>query len=237
MVNSNHGSIFERHWRDINFLNQFEGETKDRPLSIFCSQQNLTPHHRLRLSFAQHLKKHFGDDIDWYGNGINTVREKWDGLARYERTIVLENRADSDVYSEKILDPFLSLTQAIYAGAPNIKKFLPVAPSHQINLRDFSGSVKQIERILRKPVGAREQGFLVDGRNKVLGELHFLRRIARIAEKNIDSPINSPRARVELRPRRTYTHPQSQAKTPMSFEDKIYSTARRVFKKNSSRHI
>lgn len=183
MVNANHGSIFAPHSRDINYFRDLSYFRKDFPISMFCSDQNWTPMHQLRLRFAEYLKKYFGDDLDWFGNGINEIDEKWDGLAPYQRTIVLENRSDNGIFTEKICDPFLTLTQPIYWGAPNISRYLPVSAQFQISLESFRDSARKIKELMSNKITSEEIDLLIQGKNSVIGKLHFLRRIATIAKR------------------------------------------------------
>jgi hypothetical protein len=175
------GPYFVPHTRDLNFLGALDTVKKSRPLSIICSDQRWTAGHRLRFAFAERLKKEFGDDIDWFGKGVSPIPEKWDGLAPYERTIVLENRSTPGIYSEKILDAFLTLSVPVYWGDTTISKVLPVPEDQIINILDFEGSVSQIRKIVDRPPGADDYDRLRLGRQKVLDELHFLRRIGEIA--------------------------------------------------------
>lgn len=181
MVNGNHGRIFEPHPRDISFLSNFQGVAKTRPLSVFCSNQTWTADHRLRVSFVDHLKKELGDDLDWFGNGVNPVEEKWNGLVHYERTLVLENRQTPRIYTEKILDPFLALSEPIYFGDPELRHKLPVKASNLINIRDFKGATLQIRSILNSPISSEDKDLLRRGKREVLTSLHFLARLSRMA--------------------------------------------------------
>ena len=212
MVNANHNSIFNSHERDISFFAGLETVEKDRPLSIVSSKKSFTPAHHLRLRFAEKVSQHFKGDVDWFGNGINPLAEKWDGLARYERTIVLENRSDFGIYSEKILDPFLALSQPIYWGAPDISSFLPVSSKLQLNIRDLNGSMKFIEGILSRQMLSSDMENLLVGKSRVISELHFLARIAKIAQtiKAGMSDGNSSRIRVTLQPESTFDSPLDQ---------------------------
>jgi hypothetical protein len=199
MVNAGHTTIFEPHSRDLNFLTKLRHTPNTKPLSVFCSSKTFTEDHRLRFEFVKHLKSELGDDLDWFGIGVREIPEKWDGLASYERTIVLENRSDRGVFSEKILDPFLSLTQPIYWGAPDIGQFLPVDESHQIDIRDFRGAVRQIQQILKHPITAGDAEVLLQGKSRVLSELHFLRRIARLAKATQISGGSSKQQLISIR--------------------------------------
>ena len=126
MVNANHGaSIFAPHSRDVTFFRGLQSLPKTRDLSVFCSRQDQTPTHRMRQRFVAAAKEHFGDRLDWYGNGVQSVAEKWEGLAPYRYTIVLENQSAPNVLTEKLQDAFLGLCYPIYWGAPNAAELLP----------------------------------------------------------------------------------------------------------------
>ena len=217
MLNANHGSIFNPHWRDINYLSAVHEVPKSKPLSMICSAQGWTDSHQLRLSFARYLKDYLGDDIDWFGNGIDEIPTKWDGLAKYERTIVLENRSDMGIYTEKILDPYLAMTQPIYWGAPDISKVLPVSKTHSINIRDFHGAAKQISGILARGISTREAVDIEIGKNSVLTVLHFLNRIGKIADNHLGKGSSLPGTHVTLMPRSAIDYESEKAqKRPFS---------------------
>ena len=213
MINANHESIFRDHTRDIRYFEALEELPKDRPLSVFCSSQGLTPQHRLRFAFVEHLKNELGDDVEWFGNGVNPVDEKWQGLARFERTLVLENRSDYGVYTEKILDSFLGLSVPIYWGAPDIQKYFPVPRTQQINISDFKGATHQIRKILSSPVSKSDLQNLMDGKTRVLSNLHFLHRIIKIAEKH--RPKNPSPTLVSLSSRGEFRQPATELRTPL----------------------
>jgi hypothetical protein len=229
MINANHNSIFSPHERDLSYFRATDAHSKDFPMSIFCSEKAFTPSHHLRLKFAEEVEKHFRGDVHWFGNGIRPLTEKWSGLAPYLRSIVLENRSDYGVYSEKVLDPFLALTQPIYWGAPDIASYLPVAPSLQLNIRDIRGSIAQLEKAINKPLTLEDQKNLVIGKNRVIGDLHFLERIAKIARRFSDNSELSNPVEIRLSPERLYA-PAAPAQK-RSVEDKIYMLGKRILSK------
>ncbi len=216
MVNADSSDVdsyFSPHDRDLNFFRNLVQVEKSAPLSVICSNRNWTPQHQLRLSFVEFLKSELGDDVSWFGNGVNPIAEKWDGLAPFERTIVLENQMAYGFYSEKVLDPFLSLTETIYAGAPDISAYLPVKESHHLNLLDFAGSLDTIKSLLRKPLSQESHDRLVDGKAAVLGDLHFLNRIAVIAKANASGGETAKsRISYNLKPRAKFASAGSPSK-------------------------
>ena len=229
MINANHKSIFSPHERDIGFFRGLSELKKERPLSVFCSTQDLYPEHRLRLAFVEHLKKELGDDLEWFGNGVNPVNEKWEGLAPFERTLVLENRSDRGIYSEKVLDAYLGLAVPIYWGAPDIQHYLPIPQSHQLNIADFRGATQQVLKLLSSPVSAAEKKRVLEGKTRVLDELHFLKRIASIAKS---SRATRPATLVQLNSRGTYQSPDSaQSPALKKTADFLYRRVYRPFVK------
>ena len=51
--------------------------------SIPCNKL-ITDNHKMRYEFAKNLKNYFGQDLDWYGTGVNPVEDKWKGLKDYK---------------------------------------------------------------------------------------------------------------------------------------------------------
>lgn len=193
MVNANHGdSLFYPHDRNLHFFKKLRSLPKNQRLSMICSSQTWTPGHRLRLRFAEALKKHFGDHLDWYGNGIQTIPEKWEALAPYEYTIVLENQLAPGVLTEKLIDPFLCLTYPLYWGAPDADQYFPPDSFSRINALDFNESIRLIEIALAVPYANRIAS-LNKAKEVALGELHFLSRIVDICEDlNANAGPNAP---------------------------------------------
>lgn len=205
MINSGKGYFFP-HARDLNFLQNLPYPEKTLPLSVICSDQDWGPSHRTRLEFVRKLNVALGDDVHWYGTGVNPVPEKWDALWPYERTVVIENRRDLSLYSEKILDAFLGMCHPIYAGAPNIGDFLPIARAQLINPLDLEGSIQRVKELIRHSPNEEEVATIYEGKQRVLGELHFLRRIAEIAKQRAGQPTKKF-CETSLRSREQFSEP------------------------------
>jgi hypothetical protein len=228
MVNANHDSIFSPHVRDLKYFKNMGKPTKDRPLSVFCSSQAWTPSHNLRLAFVEYLKAELGEDLAWFGNGVNPVAEKWEGLERFERTLVLENRSERGIYTEKILDPYLAMSVPIYWGAPDIEHFLPVPPAQQINISNFKDATRQIRNLIRKKVNHAENQNLLDGKHRVLNELHFLSRMVDIATTHRSEA--SMKRTVQLKPRESFSALENKSLKQQS-TDFLYRRVVRPFRK------
>lgn len=185
MVNANHGpSISRPHERDVNFLRDLNALDKSKELSVICSTQTAIPGHRMRLRLVEALKEHFGDRLDWFGNGVNPIPDKWAGLAPYKYTIAIENHQAVNVATEKIWDPYLTLTFPIYGGAPNIHDFLPPGALLAIDVKDLNGSIEAIEALLEENPYDKHLPLLHQAREAVVGPLNLYSRYAAIAERH-----------------------------------------------------
>lgn len=191
MINANHGSsIFGETVRDINWLADLNNIEKSKKISVFCSGKAITPEHRLRLKFVQILKSHFGDTLDWYGNGIQSIPQKWDGIAPYKYHIALENQSRHNIITEKIYDSFLGLAYPIYWGAPNLHDYFSKESFSSIEILDWRRAIKTIEQVLLQDTWEEALPALVESKNKVLVDYNPFLRIARLA--NVDkSPFEN----------------------------------------------
>lgn len=181
MINANHGqSIFSQHDRDRIFFEQLTSLPKTKVLSVFCSNQTWTEDHKLRLKFVRSIKEHFGDQIDWFGNGIQPLTRKWDGIAPYKYHIVLENQARNNVITEKLYDAFLGLAYPIYYGAPNAHEYFDTSSFSTIDIIDLKGSIKKIERVIESNLYEQRLSSIIESKNLVLKKYNLFERIADI---------------------------------------------------------
>jgi hypothetical protein len=193
MINANHGeSMFNHHDRDVSFFQNLNDLTKTKLISVICSTQGLTPGHKMRLRFVEQLQRHFSSDLDWYGNGLNPVSEKWDAIAPYKYTIALENQSRHNVITEKLGDSFLALSYPFYWGAPNANQFFSQDGFTHINIEDFEGSVKIIEEVIRADTYLNKMPAIIENKNKVIHEFNFLNRIIQVCEsRNVnEEPVS-----------------------------------------------
>jgi hypothetical protein len=181
MINANHGqSVFSAHARDRLFFEQLTSLPKTKDLSVFCSNQTWTEDHKLRLKFVRGLKAHFGDKLDWFGNGIQPLEQKWDGIATYKYHIALENQSRNNVITEKLYDSFLGLAYPIYYGAPNAGEYFDSKSFSTIDIVDIKGSIKIIEKILESDLYEQRLNEVIASKNLVLSKYNLFERIADI---------------------------------------------------------
>lgn len=198
MVNANHGeSIAQAHERDVTYLRGLVPVDKPRELSVICSNQTLTVGHRMRFRFVEKLKEHFQGRLDWFGNGINPIPEKWAGLAPYKYSIAIENHMAHNVITEKLWDPLLTWTMPIYAGAPNAGAYIPEDSFVTIDIRDLNGSIAAIEAALESDLYSAALPALGAARERVLGPLNLYSRLAAVAHRHAGA---GPVERIQLDP-------------------------------------
>jgi hypothetical protein len=185
MINANHGpSINSKSSRDVNWLKKLSNLKKTRKISVFCSQKTFTPEHQARYKFVEILKKHFGDELDWYGNGVRSIPQKWDAIAPYKYHIVLENQSRHNIISEKIYDSYLGLAYPIYWGAPNLSDYFPEESFTPIEILDWRGAIKVIEDVLVKDEWEKKLPSLIKAKQIVTNDLNLFSRLVGLANKS-----------------------------------------------------
>ena len=184
MINSNHGeSIYMPHERDLTYLKNLNKIEKTRPLSVICSNKSDTPGQRKRLEFVKKIKEHLGDGIDWFGNGVNQIESKWEGIEKYKYHLVIENNTMDYVLSEKLFDSYLGLSYPIYYGGKKIEEIFPKNSFLKININNFDESLKSITSLISSDMNVINQNNLLDAKNIVCDDLNFINRIIDITKK------------------------------------------------------
>ena len=117
---------------------------KTKSLSVISSNKAFTEGHRWRVEFVERLTQRLGGDIDHVGKGTR-IPNKWDGLADYKYTVVIENSSFPDYWTEKIADAFLAGCYPFYYGCPNIADYFPAGSYTQININDLEASLAVIQ--------------------------------------------------------------------------------------------
>lgn len=100
-------------------FDQWGMHEKTKNISIIASDKNTTEGHKLR----HEIIKRFGDQIDVYGSGYNPIESKFEALAPYRYSIVVESGRFDYYFTEKLIDCLSVGTIPIYWGCPSIQKF------------------------------------------------------------------------------------------------------------------
>jgi hypothetical protein len=145
--------INENKWDSKNFMSyddflNSDNSKKTKELSIIVSGKTSTPGHEQRVRFVNKLKETFGDRIDIFGRGFHEIEDKFDGIANYKYTIVLENNSYRDYWTEKLGDAFLCSSYPIYYGCPNIYDYFPKGSLAVIDIYNIEESFNHIKSII-----------------------------------------------------------------------------------------
>jgi len=161
---------------------------KQKLLSMVISYQQDTEGHRKRWQLATRLKEHFGDQIDWYGRGVQELELKRDGILPYRYHIVLENSAVPHYWTEKIADAFVGNAFPFYWGAPNIADYFPAESFIPIDIDDPDRCIAQIESAIDQNVAETRQSALREARRLLLEDYHPYEMYRRIWNSTPSSP-------------------------------------------------
>lgn len=155
---------------------------KTRLVSVVSSDKAYTPEHRARLAFVAKLKDALGDQVDVFGRGIADFADKRDVLDAYRYHIALENCAIDDYWTEKLADPFLTLTFPIYHGCPNILDYFPEGALQCIDIYKPDDAVEIIKKIISSDLAERSRAELMEARRRVMHEHNVFMLLALTAK-------------------------------------------------------
>lgn len=113
---------------------------KERNLSWITSNISEFDGHKERLWFLDRIRDSVKFDL--YGRGFSYIPDKWDGLAPYRYSIVVENFSNDYYWSEKISDCFLAWCMPIYFGCTRITEYFPADSVACIDITDSNASEK-----------------------------------------------------------------------------------------------
>lgn len=102
--------------------NEVNIHKKNKLVSCIFSWKNWNPYHRMRFRVHDRLK----DDqrVEFFGSGCERpIDFKIDALKDFMFSIVIENSIESDYFTEKILDCFLTGTVPIYVGTKKVSEY------------------------------------------------------------------------------------------------------------------
>ena len=208
MLFANHGaSIFSPKTKSqIDYIWSDVPPTKSsRKISMFCSNQQWNPYHKRRFDFAKKLKEVFPDHIDWFGNGVNNVATKFEGLHPYRHSLVLENGNGANLITEKLIDAYLGWCFPIYSGASNVHDYFPQESLLRLDLEDFNKSCKQIEAILGDESHWESHlDSLVESRKLARRHFNFLDRLGDLANALEQRSLPQSSQLVRLKPLQSF---------------------------------
>ena len=117
---------------------------KDKLLSAIIGGSVFLPGHKLRQNF---IKKVLDSDLplELFGKNIRPIEDKAQGLERYLFSFALENNSNPDMWTEKLVDCFLSWTMPVYYGCTNLTKYFPPESFIQIDINSPDAAIQELK--------------------------------------------------------------------------------------------
>lgn len=150
-----------------NFL-EFSNYDRLNKICIITSNKKLTKGHRSRVNFALKLKSALSDKVDIFGNGFMSIPDKFEIQSIYKYSIVIENCAYADYWTEKLADTYLAGSFPIYYGAPNITDYFLTNEIRLIDINNFDHSLNIIKEIFNNDLYDKSKDFINEAKIKVL---------------------------------------------------------------------
>lgn len=122
--------------KTYDFLKKSQKLDKKYKLSCITSSKKDFAGHKVRWEFINKLKQKI--EFDLFGWGVRDLIDKWDGLAPYRYSLVIENFSGPYYWSEKLADCFLARTVPIYYGCTNITDYFPKESMIIIDINDHN---------------------------------------------------------------------------------------------------
>lgn len=160
---------------------------KTKLVSVVSSDKAFTEEHKARLHFVSLLKEALGDQVDVFGRGIRSFADKRDVLDDYRYHIALENCMIKNYWTEKIADPFLSLTYPIYHGCPNLSDYFPPESFKQINIYEPEKAIQTIKDIISSDLAEERHSELLNAHRLVMTDHNVFGLMAWVSQKIINS--------------------------------------------------
>jgi hypothetical protein len=149
-------------------LSAMDTPRKDRVLSLVCSTKAFSREHRQRNRLVDALQERLGSKLEVFGRGRREVEDKWDALAPYKYTIVLENSQAAHYWTEKLSDAFLAETYPFYYGCPNLSDYFAEASFGRVDPSNVDATVDTIERCIANETYGEAKSYLREAKALVL---------------------------------------------------------------------
>lgn len=168
---------------DYDYFRKIGEIHKTRLISTICSSKSMTKGHRQRLRFIKKLKTHFGQNIDVFGSGFNSIPDKWDAIYPYKYHIVLENSSIENYWTEKLSDAFLARSYPIYYGCKNLSSYFPTSSFTPIDINEPDQAISIIEEIIEDRTYERSMKYIMESNSLVLDKYNLFPMIAQVCNE------------------------------------------------------
>ena len=170
---------------------------KTKLISVISSKKAFTKGHRDRIEFVKKLKEHYGDQLDLYGWGFNSFKNKWDAIAPYKYHIAIENCCTPHYWTEKLADSYLGNAFPFYIGCDNIGDYFDKDAYLMLDIHDVEGSIKIIDQAIADDVATTHAAAVEAAKQLVLDKYNLFNLIV---ENLHDMNPKSPKIELTLKP-------------------------------------
>jgi len=176
---------------------------KTHQMSAIASTMSHITGHRLRNDFIQRVEAEV-PDVDVFGRGrARPLDDKWDGLAPYRYSLVIENSSQPDYWTEKIADAFLTYTVPLYFGATNIAEYFPEGSYIWLPMDDPDRAIDVIRDTLQNDSWQDRLDALTEARSLMLTKYSLAAQISREVMTRQSDLRQAPMRRTRIIGRRT----------------------------------
>ena len=176
IVESKKGNTVNLTYDD--FCTQPDSLPKTKLMSVISSDKTFTTGHRRRRHFVERLKQRYGDQIDFFGEGINPFDDKWDVLAPYKYHVVIENSVEPLYWTEKLSDCYLTDTFPIYCGCPDVDQFFPREAYEPFSMENFDKACSIIDSVIARNLYEQSRQARAESKKLVLEKYNIFEIIA-----------------------------------------------------------
>src|SRR5690606_27222038 len=128
----------------------------------------LSPAHRRRLAFVEALQARLGDSHTILGRGLREIGDKTGAIAPYKLQLSLENSQVPACWTDKLSDTFLGRALPLYAGCPDILRWLPERSLVPLDIGDPASAAEMIGKLLEENAWQDRLPAIEDARRIVL---------------------------------------------------------------------
>jgi hypothetical protein len=178
--------------KDYDFLIRCSAPPKERHVSWITSNKANFQGQKDRLTFLHRIQGKV--QFDLFGKGFSYVEDKWEALAPYRYSLVVENFRNPYYWSEKLADCFLSWTFPIYFGCSRITKYFPKDSLIQIDIYDPC-AIDRIREVVSSDIWRKNQEAIDHARKMVLNKYQlfpFITEEIRKHHRSVCGEAHSP---------------------------------------------
>jgi hypothetical protein len=182
---------------------------KTEIISTVCStKQQKHTIHNARARFTEWLQERL-PDLTRVGHGHRFVKEKHEVLVPYRFHLAIENYIGPHHWTEKLSDPFLSMSVPIYYGCPNIADYFPEDSYVAIDIKQPEAALERIRTILADPDAyAKRLEALREAKRRVMYEYNLIAMLSDFISKNFNPNMQASQRPLYGRKQMRFRHPR-----------------------------